>query len=232
MNRRSLLLSGGAAVVAVGGYAGYTVLTGGDASVIGQTLIQPSAAQAQTTNGDAVDTSRVLEMEMGNPDAAVTIIEFASYTCPHCQHFHADVWPTLKAEYIDTGKVRFIYREVYFDAYGLWAALVARCGGPMRYFGISDILYDEQSQWARGADANAVADSLRRIGRRAGMTDDELNQCLTDRDMATAMMQVYQNGMQEYGIQGTPSFVINGVTHSNMPIDEFRSILDPLLSQG
>ncbi|MCB1391271.1 MAG: DsbA family protein [Rhodobacteraceae bacterium] len=231
MNRRSLLLSGGAAVVAAGAYAGYSALNGGDTPSLAQTLIEPSAAHAQTS-GETVDTSRVLEMELGNPDAAVTIMEFASYTCPHCAHFHSDVWPTLKAEYIDTGKVRFIYREVYFDAYGLWAALVARCGGQMRYFGISDILYDEQQQWARGDDASAVADNLRRIGRRAGMSDDQLNQCLTDRDLATAMMQVYQEGMQEHDIRGTPSFVINGTTYSNMSMNEFRAILDPLLGNG
>lgn len=231
MNRRSLLLSGGAAVVAAGGYAGYTALNGGRAPALGSTLIAPSAAQAQAT-GESVDTSRVTEMVLGNPDAAVTLMEFASYTCPHCARFHAEVWPTLKAEYIDTGKVRFVYREVYFDAYGLWAALVARCGGEMRYFGISDMLYDEQNEWARGADATAVADNLRRIGRRAGMTDEALNACLSDRDMATAMMQVYQEGMTEYGIQGTPSFVINGTTYSNMSMDEFRGILDPLLADG
>ena len=230
MNRRSLLLSGGAAVVAAGAYAGLNSLTGGRAPSLSQTLL-PNAAQAQTGD-DAVDTSRVMDLVLGDPDAEVTIIEFASYTCPHCANFHANVWPTLKAEYIDTGKVRFEYREVYFDAYGLWAALVARCGGEMRYFGISDMLYDEQSQWARGADGNAVADNLRRIGRRAGMSDDELNQCLTDRELATAMMQVYQEGMTEYGIQGTPSFVINGTTYSNMSMDEFRAILDPLLSNG
>ncbi|WP_334191209.1 DsbA family protein [Pararhodobacter sp.] len=228
MNRRSLLLSGGAAVVAAGAYAGLNSLTGGHAPSLSQTLL-PNAAHAQTGDG-AVDTSRVMDLVLGDPDAEVTIIEFASYTCPHCANFHANVWPTLKAEYIDTGKVRFEYREVYFDAYGLWAALVARCGGEMRYFGISDMLYDEQSQWARGADGNAVADNLRRIGRRAGMSDDELNQCLTDRELATAMMQVYQEGMTEYGIQGTPSFVINGTTYSNMSMDEFRAILDPLLN--
>ena len=229
MKRRSLLLSGGAAVVAAGSYAGYTVLNGGNAPALGSTLITPANAQE---SGEAVDTSRVAELTLGNPDAEVTIIEFASYTCPHCARFHADVWPALKAEYIDTGKVRFVYREVYFDAYGLWAALVARCGGEMRYFGISDILYEEQNVWARGADATAVADNLRRIGRRAGMTDEELNQCLTDREMATAMMQVYQEGMEEYGIQGTPSFVINGTTYSNMSIEEFREILDPMLTEG
>ncbi len=231
MNRRSLLLSGGAAVVAVGAYAGYTALNGGNPPSLGTTLIQPGAANAQTPD-QAVDTSRVTEMALGNADAAVTIIEFASFTCPHCAAFHSNVWPTLKAEYIDTGLVRFIYREVYFDAYGLWAGLVARCGGEMRYFGITDMIYDEQRDWARGDDGAAVAENLRRIGRRAGMNDEQLGQCLTDRDMAMAMMQVYQEGATEYGIQGTPSFVINGTTYSNMSIEEFRAILDPLLNAG
>lgn len=229
MNRRSLLLSGGAVVAAAGAYGGYRSFAGPDAP--GVTLIEPTAAHAQTAEGE-VDTSRVTELEMGNPDAAVTIMEFASYTCPHCANFHANVWPTLKEEYIDTGKVRFVYREVYFDAYGLWAALVARCGGEMRYFGISDMLYDEQQEWARGSDSAAVADNLRRIGRRAGLNDEQLNACLADRDMATAMMQVYQEGMNEYGITGTPSFVINGTTYSNMSMEEFRSILDPLVAEG
>ena len=230
MNRRSLLLSGGAAVVAIGGYAAWNRLNGGTAASYGSTLIEPGAAHAQTTEGE-VDTSRVTEMVI-NPDAAVTIMEFASFTCPHCANFHATVWPTLKAEYIDTGLVKFVYREVYFDAYGLWAALVARCGGEMRYFGIVDMLYDEQREWAHGDDPNVVADNLRRIGRRAGMSDEQLSECLTDRDLATAMMQVYQQGMEEYQVRGTPSFVIDGTTYSNMGMDEFRAILDPLLNRG
>ncbi|MCW1931131.1 DsbA family protein [Pararhodobacter zhoushanensis] len=230
MNRRSFLLSGVAAVVAIGGYGAWTRLNGGNAPSLGSTLIEPGAAHAQTTEGQ-VDTSRVTEMVI-NPDAEVTLMEFASFTCPHCANFHATVWPQLKAEYIDTGLVKFVYREVYFDAYGLWAALVARCGGEMRYFGIVDMLYDEQREWAQGDDPNVVADNLRRIGRRAGMTDEQLSECLTDRDLATAMMQVYQEGMTEYDVTGTPSFVIDGTTYSNMSMDEFRAILDPLLNRG
>ena len=229
MNRRSLLLSGGAAAVAVGGYAGYTSLTGRGAPELGSTLVSPASAQA---SGESVDTSRVIELVQGNPDAEVEIIEYASYTCPHCAAFHAQTWPELKAEYVDSGRVRWVYREVYFDAYGLWAALVARCGGEMRYFGGSEMLYAEQSSWARGSDGAAVADNLRRIGRRAGMSDDQLNECLLDREMATAMMQVYQEGMAEHDIRGTPSFVINGTTYSNMSVAEFRQILDPLLADG
>ncbi len=75
-----------------------------------------------------VDTSMIKEMSIGNPDAAVTVIEYASFTCPHCASFHASSFKQLKADYIDTGKINFIYRDVYFDRLGLWAAIVARCG--------------------------------------------------------------------------------------------------------
>ncbi|WP_323035245.1 DsbA family protein [Pararhodobacter sp.] len=231
MKRRTFLLSGAAAVTAVGGYNLYSTMTGGTA-MPGSTLIEPGAAIAQTTDAAEIDISRVLEMEAGNPDAAVTIMEFSSFTCPHCANFNANVYRELKAAYIDTGLVRYIKREVYFDAYGLWAALVARCGGPMRYFGVAEMIYAEQREWTQGADGSAVADNLRRIGRRAGMSDEELNACLTDRDTAMAMMQVYQTGMEEYGITGTPSFVINGTTYSNMSFAEFQAILDPLLADG
>lgn len=228
MQRRTLLLSG-AALVAAGGYATWSAVRG-TAPDLGSSLILPNAAQAQTAEAaPEVDTSRVVEMSLGNPDAAVTVMEFASFTCPHCANFHSDVWPQFKAAYVDTGLVHFIYREVYFDAYGLWAGLVARCGGEMRYFGIADMIFDELNEWARGEDANAVADNLRRIGRRAGLTDDQLNACLSDRDSALAMMEVYRQGMEEYGIRGTPSFVINGTTYSNMSFDEFTRIIDPLL---
>lgn len=228
MNRRTLLLSGGAALVAMGAYGGLTLMNGNE-SGLGSTLIDP--ANAQTTPAAEIDTSRVVEMELGNPESAVTIIEYSSFTCPHCARFNQAVYPELKAAYIDTNLVRYIKREVYFDAPGLWAGLVARCGGPMRYFGIAEILYAEQATWAHNEDAGVVADNLRRIGRRAGMSDDELNACLTDRDNAMAMMEVYRTGAQEFDIRGTPSFVINGTTYSNMSFAEFRAILDPLLGR-
>lgn len=186
--------------------------------------------QAQAEGGeDEVDLSRVIEIVEGNPDAPVTIIEFSSFTCPHCARYNQTIYPQMRAEYIDSGRIQYIKREVYFDAYGLWAALVARCGGAMSYSGIANIMYAEQQEWARGADANAVAENLRRIGRRAGLGDDQLNACMTDRDMAVALMETYRQGAEDYGIRATPSFVINGETYSNMSFEEFQGIIDPLL---
>ena len=88
------------------------------------------AANAQESDDTEIDTSTIVEMTMGNKNAKVTFIEYASFTCPHCASFHKDQFKQLKADYIDTGKVHFVYRDVYFDQFGLWAALVARCGGP------------------------------------------------------------------------------------------------------
>ena len=88
-----------------------------------------SSAEAQEAD---LDTSTIVEMVQGAEDAPVEIIEYASYTCPHCANFHQGAYKQLKKDFIDTGKVKFIYREVYFDRYGLWASMVARCGGPAR----------------------------------------------------------------------------------------------------
>jgi len=231
MKRRTLLLSGAAALTGVGGYNLYTAMTGSP-SALGTSLIEPSAAIAQTTEEDIVDLSLVQEMEEGNPDAAVTIIEFSSFTCPHCARFNQSVYPDLLESYINTGLVRYIKREVYFDAYGLWAGLVARCGGEMRYFHIAEILYAEQRDWAHAEDASAVAANLRTIGLRAGMTNDMLDACFADRPLAMAMMQTYQNNVEEFNVRGTPTFVINGETYTNMSFPEFQAIIDPLLAES
>ena len=115
------------------------------AAVLGGTwfLTQPQPAgepllgAALAQEAGEIDTSTIVEMVQGEADAPVEIIEYASYTCPHCASFHANQYPQLKANYIDTGKVRFVYREVYFDRFGLWASMLARCGGEMRFFGIT-----------------------------------------------------------------------------------------------
>lgn len=193
----------------------------------GTQLPQLGAAEAQTT-GDA-DTSRVIEMTLGNPDAPVTVVEYASFTCPHCANFHRNVLPEIKANYIDSGQVHWIKREVYFDPYGLWAGMVARCGGEERYFGIVDMIYETQRDWAAGNDGAQVADNLRRLGRRAGLNNDELNACLEDQDMAQAMVAVYQANASADNVRATPSFMINGTAHPNMSYGDFATVLDGLL---
>ena len=98
----------------------------------------------------------IVEMTLGSEEAEVDIVEYASYTCPHCATFHTEIYPRLKKDYIETGKVRFIYREVYFDKYGLWASMIARCAGPEKFFGLTDLIYKSQEKWTRAGDDAAI----------------------------------------------------------------------------
>ena len=185
-----------------------------------------SRAEAQEA-----DLSLVIEMTLGNADAPVEVIEYASFTCPHCANFHADVFGKLKADYIDTGKIHFVHREVYFDRYGLWAGMVARCGGENRYFGIADLIYETQHDWIAHDDPGATADNLRRIGRTAGLSNEELDVCLADNDLAQALVASYQRNAQRDGVRSTPSFVIDGRLYSNMGYAEFSDILNEKLGE-
>jgi protein-disulfide isomerase len=198
----------------------------------GQTMI-PGAAFAQEAGaetGAEIDTSTVTEMVLGSPDAPVTMIEYASFTCPHCAAFHADQFPQLKAEYIDTGKVQFIYREVFFDRFGLWASMVARCGGEMRYFGIVDMLYEQQQEWIAGGDPVAISENLRRIGRTAGMDDATLDACMTDETSAQTLVAWFQENAARDGVESTPTLFIDGVKHSNMAYPELAALIEAALA--
>ena len=193
-------------------------------------VLAPMAAQAQETAAPAA-AIEIKDFTLGATDAKVKITEYASFTCPHCAHFHADVFGKLKADYIDTGKVLFEYREVYFDRYGLWAAMMARCGGEMRYFGITDILFDTQQEWAATDDPAAVIENLKKIGRTAGMDDAAMDICMKDPAMAEAMVAHFETNFKADGIEGTPSFMINGVKHSNMTYDDLKVVLDAELAK-
>jgi protein-disulfide isomerase len=194
------------------------------------TRIFTAAAFALATMlGTATAQSSVEEMALGDPDAPVTVIEYASFTCPHCANFHEASFERLKADYVDTGKVRFVYREVYFDRPGLWAAMVARCGGPERYFGIVDLLYEKQDEWASAGEPAEIADNLRRIGRSAGIDDDQLNACLQDGEMAQALVADFQRNAEADGIDSTPSFVIDGEKFTNRPYEDLAALIDERL---
>ncbi len=185
------------------------------------------AAEAQDAE---VDKSLVVEMSLGNPDAAVTLVEYASFTCPHCRTFHEDSFGKLKADYIDTGKINFIYREVYFDRFGLWAGMLARCGDGQRYFGIADLIYEKQSEWVGdGRNPGEIAGNLRKIGKTAGLSDAQIEACMGDAAMAQSLVAVYQENAERDDISGTPSFLIDGQKYANMSYTELSKLLDEKL---
>ena len=222
MNRRNMLL-GGLAVIGLGGWALTSTLGGGNSTPVNPLA---NAANAQTSD---VDTSGIVEMMQGNPDAPVTIIEYASFTCPHCAAFHSGAYKKLKAESIDTGKINFIYREVYFDRFGLWASMVARCGGQEKFFGIADLIYKSQSQWTRAGEPAQIVDELRKIGRLAGLDADTLEACLQDGDTAQSLVAWWEKNGAADGIDSTPSFLINGQKYSNTSFPDMKEIIDTAL---
>lgn len=181
------------------------------------------AAHAQETE---VDTSTIIEMVQGAEDAPVEIIEYASYTCPHCAAFHEGPYKQLKKDFIDTGKVKFIYREVYFDRYGLWASMIARCAGPDKFFGISDLIYEGQSEWARAGGPTEIVDELRKIGRLSGLDNDTLEACLQDATKAQTLVTWYQENAEKHGIDSTPSFIVNGKKVSNQSYADFKALIE------
>lgn len=213
-----------AAVAALGAGGIYLFASQNNTNVVSV----PGMAHAAGT--DETVQSEITEMVMGSEDAPVTVVEYASFTCPHCATFHNGAFEQIKKNYIDTGKVRFIYREVYFDRFGLWASMVARCGGEMRFFGVSDLLFDQQRDWLGTGDPVQIADALRTIGRSAGMTGEQVNSCLEDTTQAEALYKWYEANAQRDNIRSSPSFVINGENYSNMAYEQFSTVLDEKLA--
>lgn len=191
----------------------------------------PLLAQTATTPTTPAPAPAVSDISIGNADAKVKIVEYASFTCPHCADFHEWNWDKLKADYIDTGKVQFTLREVYFDRYGLWAAMMARCGGEMRYYGIVDILFGTQQEWAASDDPNVVVANIKKIGRTAGMDDANLEACMKDGTTAQALVAQFETNFAADGVEGTPTIFINGVKHGNMQYEELKGILDAELAK-
>ena len=185
------------------------------------------AANAQAAE---VDTSTIQEMVLGNEEAEVEVIEYASYTCPHCATFHQNVYGDLKANYIDTDKIKFTYREVYFDKYGMWASMIARCE-PSKFFGIADLIYKGQSDWVQAGGDGAIADELRKIGLIAGIDNEKLESCLTDGDKLRTLVAWYQENATTDDVQSTPTFIIDGQKYSNMNYADFSAILDEKLGE-
>jgi protein-disulfide isomerase len=171
------------------------------------------------------------DMSIGDPEAKVTIIEYASFSCPHCANFHATVLPRLQEDYIGTGRVRLIHREVFFDRSSFWAALVARCAGPERYFGIAGLIYQGQEGWARAADPVAAADALRRIGLVAGLEAERVDACMRDAEGAQALYDRAEADVKADAVEATPTLIVNGTKHRNMPYEELRAVIDAALAE-
>lgn len=163
----------------------------------------------------------------GAEDAPVTLIEYASLTCGHCANFHNDTLPEFTERYIDPGQVRMVWRQFPLNGLDLRAGMLARCLPEARFFSFVDILYQTQSDWLAADDQMAAVE---RLARTAGLSQDEIDACMADEELADRIVQVRLDAEQTYNVSATPTFVIEGeVVSGNRPLSFFAERIDPLL---
>jgi protein-disulfide isomerase len=195
------------------------------------------AFEGLTGNGGRAEaqTYSVLELEakgalddivMGSPTAPVTMIEYASMTCPHCAHFAAETFPKLKEKYIDTGKVKYIMREYPLDGLAAAGFMLARCGGPDKYYPLIETLFAEQRKWA-------VRDSLPpllAIAKQAGFSEQSFKECINNKELLDKIDQVRKRGQQKFKVEATPTFFINGQRFPGaLSIEDIDKAVAPLI---
>ena len=186
----------------------------------------PAAAQAAKTDELAVP-GPLGDVWIGRDDAKVTIIEYASMTCPHCARFHLTTFPALKEKYIDTGKVRFTLREFPFDPLATAAFMLTRCNGNDKYYAMVDLLFAQQKNWA---SAPKPAEALLATVRQAGFTQESFEACLKNQSIYDAVNSVRERGDKVFGVDSTPTFFINGQKSSgSLSVEELDKILSPLV---
>ena len=207
ISRRNLLI--GASSIAVLGALGY----------LGSAFAQPSALLAPTPLGDVIQ---------GSETAPVTIVEYASLTCPHCRDFAMHTFPELKKRYIDTGKVRFIFREYALNDIDMLAIVISRCAPKDRYLPLIETLYEKQDVWA----VNNPVPPLLAIAKQAGFTDESFKACASNQQIIDGVKAQREAG-SKFGVSSTPTFFINGEKLvGGKKIDEFEKILQPYLKAG
>lgn len=190
----------------------------------------PGSALADTIpTADLMKPDALPEMSLGNDKAAVTIIEYASMTCPHCAHFQETTFPELKKRYIDTGKIRYIFREFPLDNLAAAASMLARCSAETdagKYFAIIDTLFRQQRTWA----VEKPLPPLLAIAKQAGFTEQSFNACLSNQKILDGIESIRQRAMSQFKVSSTPTFFINGTAYPGaLSIDEMAKIIDPLL---
>jgi protein-disulfide isomerase len=166
------------------------------------------------------------EMSLGPENAKVTVIEYASASCPHCANFYKTTFQDLKKQYIDTGKIRFVFREFPHNDAALAAFMIARCAPKDRYFPLIDTFFTTQDTWLKNP-----AEGLFKIAQLAGFTKASFDACLKNEAVAKSILAVRDKAESEFGVEGIPTFFINGqVLDGEASLDEFKKIIDPQLT--
>lgn len=179
----------------------------------------PGIAFAEILSTEEALSERVI----GNPEAPITIIEYASLTCPHCANFHANALPRIKKDWIETGKAKLVYRDYPLDKYAASASMIARCAPKDKYFIFLNAFYAQQKSWTSAQDPIKVLTQLAGLG---GMSKVDVDACLANEALQDGILQMRLEGAMEYEVKSTPSFIINGMKTSNLPYADFEKLLE------
>jgi protein-disulfide isomerase len=190
-----------------------------------------TGAMAQSASDVAKPVS-LPDMALGPADAKATITEFASMTCPHCAAFNAEVFPKIKSEYIDTGKIHYIFREFPLDVKATAGSMLARCianGDAGKYFAVVDLLFRQQADWVM----KNTTDTLIRIGKQAGFSQEQVENCLRDQNLLNKIAADQKYATDVLKVDSTPTFFINGQKiRGETSFEEFKKKIDPLLGEA
>lgn len=169
------------------------------------------------------------EKSIGRAYAPVTMVEYSSLTCSHCAAFHKDVLPSIKRDFIDTGKVRIVFWDFPFGSLAMAAAMVARCSGQKNYIPMVDAFFQSQETWAQ---SSTPFDAFAGIARLSGMSLDDIENCLDNQDLLNALNDKKKEAAVNLGVESTPTFFIEGVKVSgNLPYKDFKDILNKALAK-
>jgi protein-disulfide isomerase len=183
------------------------------------------AVLAAAAPAAAAEPSFPIDQVLGRPDAPVTIYDYSSTTCGHCATFHGTTLPKIKAEWIDTGKAKLVFRDFPTAPadLSLGASMIVHCAGPDLYFRLLGLLFEQQDRWMGAANP---LDAIKKLTKLAGMGEAKVDACLTREDLAQAIETRAKDAHDRFGIDGTPSFVINGkVLSGARPYEEFDKAL-------
>jgi len=202
---------------------------GAVAAISGLSSVTAFAQQARETVPveELMKPGPLGDRTLGEADAPVTIVEYASMSCSHCADFHNETYPQLKEQYIDTGKVRFVFREFSIDAAAYGIAMVARCAPENRYFDVLDLFFEHQTDWIRSEDRYAA---ILDLAKQVGFSEDSFEACLQNQALFDGLTAVKDRAAKEFGVQGTPTFFINGEkVVGALSFDEFKQEIDKKL---
>ena len=186
----------------------------------------PLAFAQGPSNEELMRPGALPDLVLGKADAPVTIIEYASMTCPHCANFHKTTYPALKSKYIETGKVRFIFREFPLDDLAVAASMLARCAGAEKSMAMIDVLFASQDKWATRDPIPA----LLQIAKQAGFTQASFDTCLKDQKLYNDILAVRERGSKEFKVESTPTLFVNGkLQKGGATIEELDKLIQPLL---